>query len=274
MAEVNFKYGSLIRGGPKQSTGGKWDATLDDDVRNDLTNADLTIFIRVFFSKIDPPSSPTGVYGDTDDQASHPSKRKIQRWARGEFERYTHKLVSGAQQFWNGVFWLQTPQTYDELNWSDSKPTHRCNLYCRFELEQVLAESDSHYTIAVVRVQDGETFRSNSKLYSQLDIQSEQLIPNSTKKFWTHFHEVGHLLGLGHVGHEHRNVHGDNSPRAYGVTLEEMSDVMGKGSARHAWHALPWQQAAAAFTDVKASDWTVKMHHILPVPLPRSHHTR
>lgn len=41
MSEINFKYGALIRGGPKQSTGGKWDATFDEYVRNRHTNADL-----------------------------------------------------------------------------------------------------------------------------------------------------------------------------------------------------------------------------------------
>lgn len=267
MTELNFKFGTLIRGGPKSVNGGKWDATLDDDVRNHNTNADLTIFIKVFFSKINPPAGRIGVYPDTDDTPTNPSKRRIQRWMPGEFERYTRHLVSGAQRFWNGVFWLQTPQNYDGLNWPDSKPTHRCNLYCRFELEQVFSELDGHYTIAVVRVRDGETFRSNSRLYSQLDIRSEQMIPNSTKKFWTHFHEVGHLLGLGHVGHEHRNVHADNSPTAYGVTLQEMSDVMGRGSVRHGWHATPWQQGAESFTNVKAKDWTVRMHHVLPARL-------
>jgi len=268
MAEINFKYGALIRGGPKQSTGGKWDATLDEYVRNGHNNADLTIYIRVFFSKIDP-ALRTGVYGDADDTLTHPSKRKIQRWAPHEFERYTHQLVSGARRFWNGVFWLQTPQIYDGLNWPDSRPTHRCNLYCRFELEQVFSESNGHYTIAVVRAQDGETFRSHSRLYSQFDIRSEQLIPHSTMKFWTHFHEVGHLLGLGHIGHIHHNVHSNNTPSAYGVTLQEMSDVMGRGSARHAWHALPWQEAAESFTNVKAR---VRMHHIPPAELAHSHH--
>jgi hypothetical protein len=267
MSEINFKYGTLFRSGPKLVNGGKWDATLAEYVRNGNTNADLTVFIRVFFSKIDPPECRTGVYPDTDDTPTSPSKKKIQRWVPGEFERYTQNLVSGAQRFWNGVFWLQTPQVYDGLNWPDSKPTHRCNLYCRFELKQVLSEPEGHYTIAIVRVQDGETFRSNSRLYSQLDIRSEQMIPNSTTKFWTHFHEVGHLLGLGHVGHEHHNVHADNSPTAYGVTLQEMADVMGRGSVRHDWHALPWQEAAESFTNVKAKDWTVRMHHILPTPL-------
>jgi hypothetical protein len=265
MADVDFKFGSLIRTGPKLVNGGKWNADLAEWVRNTTTNADLTIYIRVHFAKIDPAGA-TGLHGDSDDEAAHPSKRKIQKWKTGEFERFTKNLVTGAQRYWNGVFWLQTPKSYSGLNYPDQRATHRCNLYCRFELELAPTEADAHYTIAVVRAQDGETFRSHSRLYSQNDIKSERLIPRSTAKFWTHFHEVGHLLGLGHVGTGgHTNVHGDNSASAYGVTQNEMQDVMGKGSARHAWHATPWQQAAEAFTGVKASEWKAFQNHILPL---------
>jgi len=267
VAEINFKYGSLIRTGPKLVNGGKWDATLDEFVRNSSTNADLTIHISIFFAQINP-ARKTGVYGDSDDTPTHPSKRKIQSWKPGEFQTFTQRLVRQAQNFWNGVYWLQTPDNYKELDWPDNKPTHRCNIYCKFELELAATQKDAHYTIAVVRAQDGENFRSNSRLYSQKDIESEQMIPHSTAKFWTHFHEVGHLLGLGHVGHDgHTNVHADNSPRAYGVTKGEMLDVMGRGSVRHQWHALPWQEGAHSFTGVKARDWKVSMQHIFPKQL-------
>lgn len=264
MAEIDFKFGTLIRTGPKLVNGGKWDADLAEWVRNTTTNADLTIYIRIYFSKIQPAGA-TGVYGDADDTQATPSKRKIQKWGPGEFEHYTRKLVAGAQRFWNGVFWLKTPRSYNGLNYPDARPTHRCNLYCQFTLEQAAREIDSHYTIAVVRAQDGENFRSHSRLYSQNDIKSERLIPRSTTKFWTHFHEVGHLLGLGHVGTGSKtNVHNDNSPAAYGVTMQEMQDVMGKGSVRHNWHAGPWQQAAEALTGVKALDWKVFQHRVFP----------
>lgn len=275
MTDINFKYGSLIRTGPKLKNGGKWDATLDEFVRNSHMNADLTIFIRVYFAKINPTAGRAGLYGDTDDQPAHPSKRKIQRWAPGEFEHYTRQLLASAQRFWNGVFWLKTPSRYNGLDWPDSKPTHHCNIYCRLELEQAYKEGDSHYTIATVRVQDGEQFRSNSRLYSQLDIRSESLIPHSTVKFWTHFHEVGHLLGLGHIGWAgHHNLHANNNPQAYGVTLQDKTDVMGMGSIRHHWHALPWQEAAADFTGISKNDWGVHTHHILPSPLSQAQRAR
>ena len=138
--------------------------------------------------------------------------------------------MSGAQRFWNGVFWLKTPKTYDGLDYPDVSATHRFNLYWRFEREQALREIDAHYTIAVVRAQDGENFRCNSRLYSQNGIKSESLIPPSAPKFWTHFHEVGHLLGLGHVGSGgHTNVHNDNSPTAYGSPWRKCRTSWGKG---------------------------------------------
>ena len=270
MGEVNFEYGAIIRAGPKFDNGGKWDAFLDEYVRNAVTNADLTIYIRLYLDKIDP-AGDTGLYGDADDEpatATTPavvSKKKIQKWKPGEFENYGKNLVKGAQRFWNGVFWLKTPKTYNKLNTPDAKPTHRCNLYCKFELEQVFNANDAHYTIAVVRAQDGQNFRSHSRLFSQNDIKSEHMIPHSTAKFWTHYHEVGHLIGLGHVGTGGvTNVHNDNSDTAYGVTKHEMMDVMGRGTVKHDWHARPWQEAAETFTGVKADDWKVYRYHIYP----------
>src|SRR5215204_1580196 len=54
------------------------------------------------------------------------------------------------------------------------------------------------------------------------------ILSTTTPNVSTHFHEVGHLIGLGHVGTRGTtNVHNDNSPTAYGVTLQEMQDVMG-----------------------------------------------
>jgi hypothetical protein len=277
---VDFKFGTLIRTGPKLVNGGKWDAELNEDVRNSTINADLTIYISIFFQQIDPPmGARSGRYGDADTGDLDPGtrmpkpKKTIIRWKPGEFTAFTRMLTQQAQRFWSGIFWLKTPTTYNGLDWPDRNPTHRPNIYCKFQLRAVARQADAHYTIAVVRVPDSEDFRSHSRLYSQKDIQSEQLIPHSTAKFFTHYHEVGHLLGLGHVGHGGTtNVHGNNSPTAYGVTMQEMRDVMGRGTVAHPWHALPWQEAAATFTNTNKDAWKAYMwQHIYPVRLTPGH---
>ncbi len=264
MTEIDFKFGTLIRTGPALIYGGKWDADLVDWKIDATTNAFLTIFIRVHFDKIDPAGA-TGTYGDYDDKPGHPSQKPIQKWKPGEFERFVRNLTTSAQSYWDGQFWLKTPNNYDGLNYfRPGHPTYRCNIYCKLNLKASSA-ADAHYTIAVVRAQDGVFFRSDSVLYSQNEIQADHMIPRSTVKFWAHFHEVGHLLGLGHVGTGGHVNDGGIAGAAYGVTAQEMQDVMGRGHSRHDWHATPWREAAESFSGVKASDWKVFQRHIAPV---------
>jgi hypothetical protein len=268
---VDFKFGALIRTGPKLVNGGKWDAELMEWRRNATTNADLEINIRIYFQQIDPAGGNTGQYADSDTGrvvdkntgAVGPLKTII-AWKPHEFDRFVTRTLTSAQRFWSGIFWLNTPLSYHGLDWPDKAPTHRCNIFCKLVLDRAHSVADAHYTIAVVRVPDSEFFRSNSRLYSQKDIQSEQMIPGSTRKFFTHFHEVGHLLGLGHVGrHGHRNIH-DNAAKAYGVTLHDMSDVMGRGTVINEWHAIPWREAVATFTNTDKSLWKVSIRRHVP----------
>ncbi len=109
-------------------------------------------------------------------------------------------------------------------------------------------------------------------LFTSREAKTQFKIPHSSLKFWAHFHEVGHLLGLGHVGWTevkkgfivtHRNVW-SGEEKAYGITSKEIKDVMGYGAMRHPWHARPWQEAVADFTDTKPEAWIVHMNHIKP----------
>lgn len=204
---IKFKYGTLMREerhiAEKMDYTAKWAATLDESVRNNYTNANLTILIRIYLAKFswDPAPGDLSILEFAD---SDKNLRKVQPWAPNEFETFAWRLVHSAQRFWTGKFWLETPHNCNGLDWPDAKPTHRCNIYCKFSLARGFSEGDAHYTIPVARLWDGEKsyFRSNALLFSSRDTQKRPIpdLPKSSVKFWAHIHEVGHLIGLGHVG--------------------------------------------------------------------------
>lgn len=68
-----------------------------------------------------------------------------------------------------------------------------------------------------------------------------------------HVHEIGHLLGLGHVdiGKPHCPVSGDTNARAcYGVADVDKNSVMGGGIRLRDEHAMPWRRAIIQLTGV------------------------
>ena len=273
---IDFKFGTLFSKGFKGITGDKWDAELDETVRNSQCNAALTISLKIFFQQIDP-AGETGLHDDANTGKKDKKtgklfpQRRIQKWKGTEFATFTAQVVKTGTQFWDNVFCLMTPASYHGLDWPDGSPKYRCNIDCRLQITSVLRESDAHYTIACVRIPDDEKFRSHTRLYNSRDIQPRQYVKNSTVKFWTHYHEIGHLIGLGHIGwnSKHHNLIRSNYKRAYGVKKSDKQDVMGLGSEIHPWHAQPWLQAAEGFTRVKAHHWHVTIAHpVLPIPLP------
>src|SRR5262249_37376609 len=112
---IDFKFGTLIRTGPKLVNGGKWDSDLDESTRTSTTNAGLTIYIKVFFQQIDPPKgAKSGLDGDSDSGEIDPvtkkpkPKKQIIPWKPGEFATFTKNLTQQAQRFWSGIFWQDT----------------------------------------------------------------------------------------------------------------------------------------------------------------------
>jgi len=254
MNEVNFEFGSLIHG--RQNVQGTFDADLNPDVRNRTTNADLTLYLRINFQKIDPTPTRT-TYADWDGTAV-----PIRQWRGSEFNNWKHRFITDCQQKWNGKFWLTTPASFNSLNWPESGSTHRCNLYCRFNISEQLNSQGAHAVIPVVKVARSTNFRSHMLLYSSNDLRAERLTRGSN--FFTHVHEIGHLIGLDHPGTGLPTCRTGGEAECYVAPDGNAQGIMGLGSQPRSTHAEPWRKAAAALTGVNKNQWTVSMSRVYP----------
>ncbi len=259
MNTVTFDFPTLIHGKKDSFFGGVFDAMLNEDPRNATTNAELTIYMRlhIYDGFTDPKIVKNGFAEDGEkDAAGNNLKFEVTAWPAAEFTLWKKKLISTAQAFWHGRFWLQTPSTYKGLDWPKAKPTHRPNVWCRFELEESAVAAGANFSIGSIYLGTKPTrnkhFRSNLLLYDSDD-------PLATKR-----HEVGHLLGLDHPGGR------NNTSAAYVDRPGFPSDIMGGGTQRHPHHALPWQRAMAEITGTKAEDWKAFEYKVFPKLLPKT----
>lgn len=254
MTVINFEFGTLIHG--RQNVQGTFDADLDPDRCNQSTNADLTVYLRVNFVRVDPtPASST--YNDWDN-----TPVPIRAWTDGQWSLWKTRFMRDCNRKWNGKFWLVTPQTYNALNWPTSRPTHRCNLYCRFEMSEQANSEGAHAVIPVVRVNGNHNFRSDMLTYSDRDLRAERLTRGSL--FYTHIHEIGHLMGLDHPGTGNAGCMTGGENVCYAAPDGDTTGVMGMGSRIREGNAGPWIKAAAALTGVRAADWTVRLQRARP----------
>lgn len=254
MGTVNFEYGTLIHG--RQNRMGTFDADINPDVRNRTTNADLTVFVRIHFQQINPTTG-SSTYNDYDGTAV-----PIRAWRANEWLQWKRQFLNDCQRKWNGKFWLRTPATYNSLNWPHQTPTHRCNLYCRFDISEQSSQNGAHAVIPVVRVNGRHNFRSHMLLYSNRDLRAERLTRGSL--FFTHVHEIGHLIGLNHPGTGLPGCTTGGEAACYASADGSDRGVMGLGSQIYERHAQPWKKAAALLTGTSERLWNVSRRRVYP----------
>jgi hypothetical protein len=257
MGDITFEFGSLIHG--RQNRMGTFDADLNPDVRNRATNADLTLYLRIHFQQVNPTATVT-TYADYDGTAV-----PIRAWRGTEFGDWKRRFLADCQQRWHGKFWLRTPVSYARLNWPESGPTHRCNLYCRFEISEQADSQGAHAVIPVVKVARNQFFRSHMLLYDSNDLNPLRLTRGSN--FFTHVLEIGHLIGLDHPGHGTPQCAAGGEAACYVSADGDDRGTMARGSQARADHAEPWRRAASIFTGVAKDQWTVSLGRVMPQPL-------
>jgi len=211
---------------------------------NATTNAELTLVLKLHLDKVTRAVQTT--IQDSDNTVFQVLDWTPQGWAR-----FKRNFQAMGQAFWNGKFWLVSPNGTTDLQVTSAGRTLQCNVWCRVRIEVQEAAAGAHHTIRAVRVQSNggpmtsSTFRSNDQLYDQYDLGIGTYVRNGrTYTQRTFIHEIGHALGLPHIavmtGNAACPAANTNSDACYGTVNEEQRDIMGFGHLLSLNDARPW----------------------------------
>lgn len=279
---------------------------------NGSENHTLTLVLKLHMNKISPVTLRLPVvgpvtlpYADWDGTLF-----SIKPWSGADFGAFS-KTFLGHCAHWNNKFWLIPPAGFTALDYKVGGRTVHPNIYCHLYISVVGSAAGSHRTFDVVNLDkaaaarqlgkrqadlNASDFRSDSATFDSLDVRPVPL-PFQDDKGRTHrlnrstiAHEIGHALGLPHIGVSHGagaphcglavladslfpssvTSHASfpalykgagNSQACYGSSGPTSlgSNVMGYGLDFDATNAKPWLDRIALHTKTRASDWTVSV---------------
>lgn len=216
----------------------------------------LSLKLRLRFVPANPPDGKqTGRFADFEG-----SRVPVVRWSRAEWIRFRTEFRIQIHSTWDRAFLLTPPASYPGFTWPERGGTRR-RVLCTIQVPVQDEPGDVHATITLVRLAHPgrHSFRSDS-----FTLESTDVLPKRTGAFgatWarqTAVHEIGHLLGLGHVNqHSHECRQAPGSQICYGANLQQAVNVMGHGGVLDHDNARPWTERIAWHTKTRAEDWEV-----------------
>lgn len=286
-----------------------FNSSLSTSAVNAGQNATMTIYLRLHLVKRNP----------NDIKLTEDGKPvELREWddTNDEFGRFKNGVKQQADAFWDKTnFCLLPPPDYRALDTPMNNPRIRPNIDCRFEIVWASGPCDAHAVIDCVCPKEKFKLRShvqgsytgNGKgLWSCYDLElkghdvfingvcvedaGDPLKPSEMKRRTVRCnkevtqeavcHEVGHLIGLPHVGVffkvsacmdeiQKSPVHGNGANACYhGRNDADAQNIMGGGMNLATWNVMPWASRIVSHTGVSLQGWRVSMQKVMPKKLP------
>jgi hypothetical protein len=250
-----------IKKGAATGNGVAYDSRLELGARGPSTNADFFLTLRIWFERVsgmDHIKDANGKYHEIMDWDEKDPENPTQV----SFADWKTKACQRAAAAWDQKLWLRTPDDYAAIDWPEPGPraNARPNLHCRLECSAATAVGQAHAIVKAVRLRPvasmgyTDNFRSDSGLWDLRDAEEQ-----GPQKRLTAAHEVGHLLGLPHVGAFSPDCIAAGNSNADPCYLDGASpdNIMGKGMTITGINAWPWVSRIAEHTQgaTKPADW-------------------
>lgn len=274
---------------------------------NGCDNHTLTLVLKLHLNKIAPTMVTVPLLGPLAMPFRDADKKPfaIKPWTVAEYAAFTRGFLKQCG-YWNNQFWLVPPSGFSGYDYTVGGRTVRPNVYCHLHVALVGAAT-AHRTLDVVNLNttvvakalgkkesklNASDFRSDEVTYDSLDVKPVPR-PFADDKAKVHSlnrstiaHEVGHALGLPHIGVTHGAAQckvavfadglfseayknsesypalyagGSNSSVCYGSSGPASlgANVMGFGLQFDESNASPWRERLALHTKTRAADWKV-----------------
>jgi hypothetical protein len=270
-------------------------------------NATLTIYLRLYLIKRDRAQdmSPAPLADGGDPVEVVPWGTPTNSGTAYNFAEFSRKVKEQAEKFWDSTnFCLIPPPDYRALEYSDGSQKMRPNIDCRFKIVWAEGPQDAHAVIDCFCPVRPHIFRSHVvhksagalggqwTCYDLTASSGDITIPgtcmetvgdplgdmtikavrcNKELSQEAVCHEVGHLLGLSHVGKFFKTPECLAAPDAgasacyRGPTDRDTANIMGAGDKLAAWNAMPWASRTISHTGIGLQGWRVNGKRVSPL---------